>query len=288
MRRFLAAAAITCAVSDQGLAAPLVEAWRVAGLANPYSAQFDPNRNVVFVSNLAGEPLAKDGNGFIARIGFKGAMLEPDWVTGLDAPKGMATLGDRLYVADIDQLVAIELATGDVLERLPIPGARDLSDVYAAQRSGRVFVSDRLTDTIWVLQDGRLEVFAQGPELRGPTGLRVNEGRLVVAGAGHAAADGKAAEPGRLSAVNLEDSRIWTLGEGGLEGTLEGLQAIEDEGWYVTDPETGTLYRVDQEGRVVEETALGKGAADLAYLDELGLLLVPMREGDTMVAFKVE
>jgi hypothetical protein len=36
----------------------------------------------------------------------------------------------------------------------------------------------------------------------------------------------------------------------------------------------------------VEQTALGKGPADLAYLDERGLLLVPMSELDTMVALK--
>ena len=200
----------------------------------------------------------------------------------------MSVLGDRLYVADIDEIVALDLATGEVLQRWPVPGAKGLSDVYAAQRSGRVLVSDRLTDTIWVLQDGEFKTFAQGPELRGPSGLRVNEGRLVVAGAGHAAADGKPAEPGRLVAVNLEDSRVWELSDDGLEGELAGLQAIEDAGWYVTDPAAGLLYRVDEGGKVVERTELGRGAADLAYLDELGLLLVPMSEGQSLVALKVD
>jgi hypothetical protein len=118
-------------------------------------------------------------------------MLQPDWVTGLNAPKGMATLGDRLYVADNDQSGAIEVATGELLKRWEVRGTCDLTDVYAAQRRGRVFVSDRLTDTIWVLKDGKLSVFAQGPELRGPAVLRVNGGRLAVAGAAHATADGK-------------------------------------------------------------------------------------------------
>jgi hypothetical protein len=77
MRPLSAAALMTCAGLAQALAAPPVEPWRVAGLANPYSAQFEPIHNVVFVSNLVGEPLAKDGSSLIVRIGFRGRCFSP-------------------------------------------------------------------------------------------------------------------------------------------------------------------------------------------------------------------
>ena len=280
MFRSSAMAMLLVLLGPAAQAAP-VEAWRLDGLAEPWSAWFDASRNVVFVSNVAGDPLAKDGNGFIARVGLKGRLIERDWVSGLDAPKGMSALGGQLYVADIDRIVAVDLATGEVTRRWPVPGARSLTDVYAAQRSGRVFVSDALTDTVWVLKDGKLDVFAQDAELRGPAGLRVNAGRLVVAGTGGAAG------AGRLTAVSLEDSRIWELGGSAVSGHLLGLDAIGDDGWYVTDPVAGLLDKVDESGVVLEQTAVGKGAGDLAFLGELGLLLVPMTADDRLLALKV-
>jgi hypothetical protein len=288
MRNLLAAAVAVWVVGPVAQAAPLEEAWRVDGLARPYSAVFDANRNVVFVSSEAGDPLAKDGNGFISRIGFKGGVLEREWATGLNAPKGMSALGDRLYVADIDEIVAIDLLTGAIAERWAVPGAQDLTDVYAAQRSGRVFVSDPATDSVWVLKGGKLELFAQSPDLSGPTGLRVNEGRLVVAGAGHSARDGAPARPGRLTAIALDDARIWPLGENGVTGELAGLEAIGDEGWYVTDPSLGMLYRVDVNGQVLERRQLPGAPTDLAYQGELGFLLVPLRDQDGLAAYAVE
>src|SRR3546814_10575543 len=75
-------------------------------------------------------------------------MLE--WATGLDAPKGLALANNRLYVSDIDQLVAIDTATGAVAQRWPATGAKFLNDVVA-DMDGRVFVSDMVTNQIWLL-----------------------------------------------------------------------------------------------------------------------------------------
>jgi hypothetical protein len=196
----------------------------------------------------------------------------------------MSILGDRLYVADGDELVAIELATGEVAQRWPVPGATALSDVYAAQRSGRIFVSDPPSDSVWVLQGDRLTPFVRSPELLGPTGLRVNQGRLVVAGLGHPGE----ARPGRLTAVALEDAQLWPLDEAGLAGNLLGLQAIGDLGWFVTDPTADLIYRVDTSGRVEDRISVPGGPGDLAYLDQLGLLLVPLSRAGALVAYKAD
>ena len=45
-------------------------------------------------------------------------MLEREWATGLDAPKGMALANGQLYVADIDRLVEIDPATGKIVAQL--------------------------------------------------------------------------------------------------------------------------------------------------------------------------
>ena len=188
MMRLLVLIAMLAGLGPGAQAAPADEAWRRDGLANPWSAWLDVEHDIIYVANVAGDPQAKDGNGFIAQLDLKGEIVRRDWAIGLDAPKGISGMGGQLYVADIDRIVALDLATGAVTGTWPVPGAQALTDVYAAQRSGRVFVSDARTDTIWVLQDGQLKQFAHGPELRGPAGLRINRGRLVVAGMGDAIA----------------------------------------------------------------------------------------------------
>lgn len=284
MGRVLVVAVLACILAAGAGASELEELWRVSDLPHARSALFDANRNVVFVSGDTGEPEAGKGKGFIARVGFRGHLLERDWVTGLNAPQGMSILGNRLYVADRDKLVTIELGTGEVTQSWPIPGATALSDVYAAQRSGQVFVSDPPSDSVWVLRGDKLEPFARSPDLLGPAGLRVNQGRLVVAGLGHPAE----ARPGRLTAVALEDSQVWPLDEAGVTGSLLGLQAIGDLGWFVTDPMADLVYRVDTSGQIEDRMPVPGGPADLAYLDQLGLLLVPLSRANALVAYKAE
>jgi hypothetical protein len=77
-------------------------------------------------------------------------MIEPEWVTGLDAPKGMAQYGNTLYVADVDRLVAVDTASGEITGTWAAEDAQFLNDV-AVDKSGRVFVSNGSNLTLGVL-----------------------------------------------------------------------------------------------------------------------------------------
>src|SRR5215510_5815377 len=93
------------AVSAQSLS----ETWRTEGLSNPESVVFDPTENVLYVSNVAGDAVDKDGKGFVSRLSPDGKIVTLEWAAGLNAPKGLALAGERLYVSDIDELVAIDV-----------------------------------------------------------------------------------------------------------------------------------------------------------------------------------
>lgn len=73
----------------------------------------------IYVSN--GPGTAKDGNGFISRVSTSGEMLQREWATGLNAPKGIFLVGGTLYAADIDEVLAINAASGAVRARTPVP-----------------------------------------------------------------------------------------------------------------------------------------------------------------------
>ena len=48
------------------------------------------------------------------RFATFGKMTEAEWITGLNAPKGMAVLNRKLYVTDIDQLIEIDIKEGKI------------------------------------------------------------------------------------------------------------------------------------------------------------------------------
>src|SRR5688572_19671463 len=67
----------------------------------PESVFVDAKNNVLYVANIDGKPDGKDGKGFISILTPDGKVKKRDWVTGLDAPKGMGVYKNNLYVTDI-------------------------------------------------------------------------------------------------------------------------------------------------------------------------------------------
>ena len=113
-------------------------------LAHPESVVMDGNSG--FVSNIGArlDPMTRDGDGFIARIDSMGTPIDgpamPPSGARLDAPKGLALLDGRLYVADIDRVVAFDPDTGRQLAEFHPEGATGLNDVAAAGH--RLLVTD--------------------------------------------------------------------------------------------------------------------------------------------------
>jgi hypothetical protein len=88
--------------------------WETQGFNNPESVVYDASNDVLFVSNVNGSGVEKDGNGYISKILTDGTVIRKQWVVGLNAPKGLAIYEDTLYVADIDTLVAVDIASGTI------------------------------------------------------------------------------------------------------------------------------------------------------------------------------
>ena len=78
--------------------------WVVDGLNEPESVIFDKKNSVIYISNINGDPLKIDKNGYISKISVDGQILDKKWITGLDAPKGMTIFNDYLFVADINKI----------------------------------------------------------------------------------------------------------------------------------------------------------------------------------------
>ena len=84
--------------------------WIVDGLNEPESVLFDKINNVIYISNINGDPLKLDKNGYISKISVDGQILDKKWITGLDAPKGMAIFNDHLFIADLNKIWKIKIS----------------------------------------------------------------------------------------------------------------------------------------------------------------------------------
>lgn len=261
--------------------------WETKGLAQPESVVEDPATGVIYVSNINGAVMQKDGNGFISRLTADGKMLERQWVKGLNSPTGLALHDRTLYAADVDQLIEINAASGEILKRYDAKGAVFLNDVVVDDE-GAIYVSDTPMNTIWRLKDGSFEPWLANDALNGPNGLLIQGKTLIVASLGKVQSQGQKKELGTLLAVSLDDQKVSKIGKGELIGNLDGLQAIQPGVYLVTDWAQGALYRVDAKGKVDELIDLNQGSADLSYLPGKKMLLIPMMLDNSLVAYRLD
>jgi sugar lactone lactonase YvrE len=264
------------------------EAWSLDGFQAPESAVLDTERNALYVSNVAGEPNGKDGVGFISKVSPEGTMEEAEWVTGLDAPKGMVLHEGMLYVSDIDRLVEINVETGEIANSWAAEGAQFLNDT-AVDDAGRVFVSDMATNAVYVLENGALSVWLKDEALQHPNGLDVDNGRLIVAAWGQEMQpDFSTKVPGHLLAVDLESKAISPLGNAQPIGNLDGLEPDGAGNWLATDWIGGALFRIKEDGSSEQLLDLNMGSADLEYVQDGKLAIIPMMMDGKLVAHRIE
>jgi len=209
------------------------------------------------------------------------------WVKGLDSPTGLALHDRTLYVADVDQLVEINAASGEIVKRYPAKGATFLNDV-AIDPDGTVYVSDTPSNTIWRLKDGSFEPWIADDKLNGPNGLLVQGDMLVVASLGKIPGVGQKQELAGLSLISLKDQSVTKLGDGRPIGNLDGLELLQPGVYLVTDWAAGALYRVDAKGKAQQLIDLNQGSADLTYLPDKKIVLIPMMLDNTLVAYRLD
>jgi hypothetical protein len=251
----------------------------ITNLAGPESVLYDREQDVYFISNLNGGLLAQDNNGFISRVRANTLAVDLRWVAGgkdgvrLDAPKGMAIVGDVLYVSDVTAVRKFDRRTGAPRGEVMLPRATLINDlatdgtnVYASDTgvipgAGTTFVATG-TDAIWKIVNDHATKIASGRELNQPNGLDFHRGSLWV--------------------VTFHGGELYRL-DGGKKrniiklprGQLDGLVHLQD-GTPVVSSWIGTsVYR----GSATEEfTAILRGIAapaDLGYDATRQRLLVP-------------
>lgn len=276
MRTLLAlAAALALAAPATAQVFGFERAWKTGGFANPESVLFVPGLDAFLVSNInEGVPLEEDGDGFISLLSLEGEIVTSRFAEGLDGPKGMAATADRLYVSDINDLVEIDLATGEVLARHAVEGAQFLNDVTIGP-DGTVLVSDSRTGRIHALEGGAMTVWMEGePLARGLNGLMAEDERLL------------ALVGDVLWAIDWQTREASEVADG--FGGGDGL-VPDGRGGYVLTQWPGRIFHLDAAGEVtvISDTRLmGINSADPGYAPQAGLFAVPTFFDNGVLAFR--
>jgi 3-mercaptopyruvate sulfurtransferase SseA len=256
----------------------LTEVWRTdTVLMTPESVIYDEKRDILYVSNLNFEPRKKDGNGFISRMDKTGKIIDLKWIEGLSSPKGMGISGDILYAADVDEIVAMDITAGKTREKIPVPGAKMLNDITTSS-NGDMYISDTDGGKIHKISAGLLtDWLSEG--LNGPNGLLTDGERLLVASQG--GKDFAAFDMKSKSRTRLADS----IGRG------DGIIFTGIPGYYIVSDWEGEIFVVNPDNTKVSllrTKELGSNTADICYLPEQKLLLVPTFFKNCVVAYRVE
>lgn len=265
------------------------ELWMLGGFSHPESIELDISHQVLYVSNVGGAPLDKDGNGFISKVSRDGKLEQLKWVEGLNAPKGMVIHGFKLYVSDIDNLIEIDTRTGKISNRYPAEGAVFLNDT-AVDKTGTVYVTDIAKKKIWQLKDGKMSIWYEKDDLMHSNGLRVIHGnKLLVAGWGKDMQDdGSTKVGGNLFTIDLATKEMKNLGSGAPIGNLDGLERDAHGNFLVTDFLAGALMRIKKDGSHEVLMDLNAGSADLDVINKGHVAVVPVMLDDNVRAFWVD
>ena len=93
---------------------------------------------------------------------------------------------------------------------------------------------------------------------------------------------------GHLKKINLKTKKVGKVGEGKQLGHLDGIEGDGHGNYFVTDWKSGSIILVNSAGEATTLVKTGSGCADLDYIPEKAMLLLPMMNDDKLVAYKVE
>ncbi len=257
----------------------------------PESTFYDPATQSWFVSSLGGGKvtLEKDGYGWITRLDKNRKVISKRWIEGLDAPTGMSVFKNKLYVGDRGVLVEIDISKGEIIRRIPLPGAEFINDV-AISPNGEVYISDTFKNRIYRMNlGGEIEVFLESNKLNFPNGLWLDEDQLIVATWGSITERTTFAtsKKGTLLKVNLSTKEISPIGKGLPIANFDGVVKYGDY-YYCTDWTGGRLLQISEAGEVTEIATGFNQFADLGIDTEKGIVVIPEMSKNRLILINLK
>ena len=253
----------------------LLEKWESDSLLKvPESVLFDKANQILYVSNIDGtDPWKADGKGSIAKVGLDGKIIAAEWVSGLNAPKGMGIYNGKLYAADLGNIAVIDIASGKIEKNIPIQGATGLNDI-SIDPNGVIYVTEYLSKKLYKVENEKAELIAEN--LTQPNGVLFHNNELFLL-------DGTG-----MFKVNADKSMAKITD--GMEGGVDGIENIEGNSFIVSCWE-GALWQVNADGTkhlLMDTRKEKRSTADIGFDPATKTVYVPTFFRNTVVAYEVK
>ncbi len=259
------------------------EAFRIDGLKSPASFIVDRALGSYFISNINGNPVSRDNNGFITKLDASGKTLlvirgDSPQIT-LHAPDGLALRSNKLYVTDIDSLRWFDKNNGKPLGHIDLTGigVKRLRGL-AFDDEGNLYVSDVLGNTIYKIEtdnNHRISIFIKDNRLDNPSGMVYDPLRK------------------RLIVVTRASGKVLGVGVNGkilpvIQKTFKNLYGVDwdrEGDLLISDETAGKIHRIKKFSRTetVREKILTPAGISFDYARNL--ILVPSSKGN--IAFTI-
>lgn len=247
---------------------------KITGLKTPESV-VQAKDGSIYISEI--NEFGKDGDGQISKVDKKGNVTV--FATGMDDPKGLTMIGDKLYVADKNRVLEVSKdGSWQVYgAQMAFPGTPVFLNDVEADQLGNLYVSDsgdlKSGGQIYKIAKGGAPITvvadSKNPDILAPNGL-LFEGRNHLLSVDF--------ESGILYRVNLSTGATTKVAEG--FGGGDGLIKTKAGKIMISDWKSGKVYAlVAGKARVIKEGY--KASADIALSTDGKYLMVPdMKAGE--------
>ncbi|SOD12282.1 ATP-binding protein [Pedobacter xixiisoli] len=252
------------------LSAPIWEAKN--NLPVPESVLYKADTKELYVSLIDGAGNVKDGKGGIAILNLDGSMKNAEWITGLNAPKGLAIYKNTLYVADITAVVSIDIRSAKIKNKLEIDSAVFLNDITVDEK-GTLYVSDTRTNKIHQVKKNKHSLYLKNAT--SANGLKWIKNELFV----------------------LAGTELWKIDSKkeikiiakGFEKVGDGLEPIGN-GEFIVTCWAGIIYHIKADGTMhkIQDVQGKMNTADIGYNPQDKIIYVPTFNQNSVIAYQLK
>lgn len=254
----------------------LIKKWQTDSVLKvPESVLYDGANKILYVANIDGEPWGRDGKGSVGKVGLDGKIVSVDWVSGLNAPKGMGIYRNTLYVADMDAVAVIDIKAAKITQRIVVEGATGLNDL-TIDKKGIIYVTDSRNKKVHRIDNGTVSTLLDSLSLKGPNGILINGNDLYVLDAG--------------SMYKVEIDKRLTKVADGMEGGTDGIENVQGKD-FVVSCWGGVVYYVKADGskeKLLDTREQKINSADIGYDSKTRTLYVPTFFKNSVVAYQLK
>lgn len=256
-----------------------------AGMWHPESVISDGK--FLYVTDIGRElnPLAKDSDGAIRKFSLDGNLIEANLSKEpLNAPKGTAIIKNVLYVADLERIVGIDIASGNKISTIDFSsfGVHLINDI-AVKNDTVLFASSTDLNKIFQISLGKSQriIELNIPEIKGANGVcyDTKNNRLYIVGLG---SFNSAKGEGEIGYIDWKKNKPEYFKFPNITGFFDGIELVAANNIIVSDwvnlaKAEGVLKKINVNTGVVTTLTnepLG-GPADFYFDSKINQLIIP-------------